>query len=131
MHFYEAKEQILQTLDEILFANLDVTMGGISWVLMFLGAHPDFQKELRTEIMSHTSSKSSKDSEQHYLLSGSTLLAASIMKSSRLKPLAAFTIPQQTQKQQILKNKISSKYDPLYPLLYKEIPFESILIIFK
>lgn len=97
------KKHMLQTLDEILFANLDVTMGGISWALMFLGAHPDFQTELRAEIMKNTLKNSSKELEQNYVLAGSTLLAASILESSRLKPLAAFSIPQSAPTDRIVE----------------------------
>jgi cytochrome P450 len=107
-NFYEAmehgsikREELLQTLDEILFANLDVTMGGISWVLMFLAAHSTCQAELRQEIINHTSETG--DGMQHnYLLSDSTLLATSILESSRLKPLAAFSIPQAAPTDRIL-----------------------------
>ena len=88
-------EQLLQTLDEILFANLDVTMGALSWNLLFLGAHHDFQASLRAEILA-------KREESHgdvrlwekYLLSSTTLLAVAVLESARLKPLAAFSVPQ-------------------------------------
>ncbi|TVY93797.1 Cytochrome P450 monooxygenase, partial [Lachnellula willkommii] len=96
------RQGMLQTLDEILFANLDVTMGGISWIFMFLGAYPELQTELRQEVISHTSSESGKESEERYYLSKSTLLAASILESSRLKPLAAFSIPQATPTDRIV-----------------------------
>jgi cytochrome P450 len=83
--------QMLQTVDEILFANLDVTMGGISWVLMFLASNPDVQGDLRKEIMANLSG--TQDTHA-YLLRSTTFLHATIMEASRLKPLAPFTIPQ-------------------------------------
>lgn len=82
-----SKEQLLQTLDESLYANLDVTTGGISWNVVFLAAYAQYQDKLRDEIAS------APDREQ-YLRSSSTLLAACIAESSRLKPLAAFSVPQ-------------------------------------
>ncbi|KAF2179231.1 cytochrome P450 [Zopfia rhizophila CBS 207.26] len=82
-------EQIHQTLDEMLFANLDVTIGGISWNLLFLAANQDVQDQIRQEIFNNT-----KDEREHYLLSSSTLLAAAVQESARLKPLAAFSVPQ-------------------------------------
>lgn len=82
-------EQLYQTLDEALFANLDVTTGGISWNPVFLAAHPDCQERLRAEVIS-----TAPDQFQKYLLSSSTYLAACISESSRLKPLAAFSVPQ-------------------------------------
>ena len=82
------REQLLQTLDEMLFANLDVTIGGISWNLLFLAANPDAQARLRRELVEARSGR------EQYLLSPSTFLASCISESSRLKPLAAFSVPQ-------------------------------------
>jgi gliotoxin/aspirochlorine/mycotoxins biosynthesis cytochrome P450 monooxygenase len=90
------REQLLQTLDEILFANIDVTMGGLSWTLVFLAAHADAQRTLRGEIRAHGAEvQAVRDA---YLLSSwtttPTLLGAGILESARLRPLAAFSIPQ-------------------------------------
>lgn len=107
-HFYRAvmngsieREELLQTLDEILFANLDVTMGGISWALMFLAADRTFQAELRQEVLNNTS-ETGDGTERDYFLRDSTLLASSILEASRLKPLAAFTIPQAAPTDRVL-----------------------------
>ncbi|KAI1445844.1 putative cytochrome P450 oxidoreductase GliC-like protein [Annulohypoxylon stygium] len=89
------REQLLQTLDEMLFANIDVTMGGISWTLVFLAAHPAIQKAVRSEIQIHSSNPATRSA---YLLSSwtttPTLLGACILESARLRPLAAFSVPQ-------------------------------------
>lgn len=95
------REELLQTLDEILFANLDVTMGGISWALMFLAADSTFQAELRQEVVNNTS-ENGEGIQRDYFLRDTTLLAASIWEASRLKPLAAFTIPQAAPTDRIL-----------------------------
>lgn len=84
---------LLQTLDEMLFANLDVTIGGVSWCLLFLAAHPDVQNRVRGEIQRARRSNADSDVNS-YLHNRQTLLAASIMESARLKPLAAFSVPQ-------------------------------------
>jgi len=101
VQYYEAigsgvstKEEILQTLDEMLFANLDVTMGGISWVLMFLASNQKMQTELYEEIKQSTFDRDERDELKSYISSSSTLLSVFIMESSRLKPLAAFSVPQ-------------------------------------
>lgn len=86
-------EQLLQTLDEMLFANLDVTMGGLSWNLLFLAAHQDVQEDVRAEVFKAKEQKNGQNWES-YLASSSTLLAASVLESARLKPLAAFSVPQ-------------------------------------
>ncbi|PYI03212.1 cytochrome P450 monooxygenase, partial [Aspergillus sclerotiicarbonarius CBS 121057] len=84
--------ELLHTLDEMLYANLDVTIGGVSWNVIFLAAHQDIASRLHQEITHHrTSSSSDLDT---YLLSNTTLLAACIEESARLRPLAAFSVPQ-------------------------------------
>ncbi|TVY44881.1 Cytochrome P450 monooxygenase [Lachnellula subtilissima] len=97
------REQLLQTLDEILFANIDVTMGGLSWVLVFLAAHPDVQEALRSEVRGQSSNKATRN---NYLLSSwtttPTLLGACILEAARLRPLAAFSVPQSCPSPRIL-----------------------------
>ncbi|OQE22454.1 hypothetical protein PENSTE_c010G06141 [Penicillium steckii] len=85
-----SEEEVLQTLDEAIFANLDVTTGGLSWNPVFLAAYPECQETLRQEII-----QAEKDGRRdQYLQSSSTYLQACILESSRLKPLAAFSVPQ-------------------------------------
>ncbi|KAI1105359.1 cytochrome p450 monooxygenase GliC [Jackrogersella minutella] len=101
------EESILQTLDESLFANLDVTLGGISWNLVFLAAYPGVQDRLRSEVTAAriraSSSHDNKEGPQteaeaafdrDYLFSSSSYLSACISESSRIRPLAAFSVPQ-------------------------------------
>lgn len=95
------KDQALQTLDEMLFANLDVTIGGISWNFLFLAANRDVQSQLRAEITQARTMLEVSEENNHsqsrwenYVLRSDTLLAASILESARLKPLAAFSVPQ-------------------------------------
>ncbi|TID00229.1 Cytochrome P450 monooxygenase roqR [Colletotrichum higginsianum] len=78
-------------LDEAIYANLDVTTGGISWNLVFLAAHPEYQDLLAAELAARNGSP---DERRRYILGNSTLLAACIAESSRLRPLAAFSVPQ-------------------------------------
>lgn len=89
------KEQLLQTIDEMLFANLDVTMGGISWSLLFLAANEDVQEEIRKEVAQvRSTTEATVPGWDDYIKNSSTMLAAAILESSRLKPLAAFSVPQ-------------------------------------
>ncbi|KAL2869635.1 cytochrome P450 monooxygenase gliC [Aspergillus lucknowensis] len=85
-------ENAYQTLDEMLFANLDVTLGGLSWNPVFLAANPDVQEELYENIT--TAQEAEGLVMPRYLQDSSTYLAACIRESSRLKPLAAFSVPQ-------------------------------------
>lgn len=84
------RDQLLQTLDESLYANLDVTTGGLSWNLVFLAAHPGVQDRLRAEAQLALAG----DGIAAYVGSDTTYLAACVLESSRLKPLAAFSVPQ-------------------------------------
>ncbi|ELQ44764.1 cytochrome P450 monooxygenase [Pyricularia oryzae Y34] len=86
------QEHLLQTLDESLYANLDVTTGSLSWNLVFLAANRDVQVRLRAELQA--ASDQSPQSKEAYLRSDATLLHACVLESSRLKPLAAFSVPQ-------------------------------------
>ncbi|KAK2858473.1 hypothetical protein FQN49_004700 [Arthroderma sp. PD_2] len=98
--FYDAiqqgslsKMELLHTLDEALFANLDVTIGNFSWIPVFLAAHQSAQDDLRQEIKD-ARNRESTDSWSQYISGTSTLLMASILESARLKPMAAFSIAQ-------------------------------------
>ncbi|KAI0114676.1 putative cytochrome P450 monooxygenase [Hypoxylon sp. NC0597] len=89
-------DQLLQTLDESLFANLDVTTGGISWNLIFLAAYQHYQGLLVQEHVERA------DKEEQYILDNSSLLAACISESSRLRPLAAFSVPQSAPTERVV-----------------------------
>ncbi|GIK07526.1 hypothetical protein Aspvir_003192 [Aspergillus viridinutans] len=93
-----SEDQLLQTLDEALFANLDVTTGGLSWNLVFVAAHPDCQRKLREEMNEATGT----GSLNKYLQGHSTYLQACILESSRLKPLAAFSVPQSAPTERVV-----------------------------
>jgi cytochrome P450 len=91
------RDELYQTLDESLYANLDVAIGGLSWNLVFLAAYKGQQDLLLDEINSID-----EDGFRRYILSSSSLLAACISESSRLKPVAAFSIPQSTPSARII-----------------------------
>ncbi|KAJ0418009.1 cytochrome P450 [Aspergillus carlsbadensis] len=93
-------ENAYQTLDEMLFANLDVTMGALSWNPVFLAAHSDVQDALYESISQAKEEEGTKLAG--YLQSSSTYLAACIQESARLKPLAAFSVPQAAPSERIL-----------------------------
>ncbi|KAI0419762.1 cytochrome P450 [Xylaria grammica] len=82
-------ENVLQTMDEMLFGNLDVTVGALAWNPFFLAANPTFTTQLRREI-----AVAERESRSDYIARPNTLLACSILESARLRPIAAFSIPQ-------------------------------------
>lgn len=89
-----------QTLDEMLFANLDVTMGALSWNPVFLAANPEAQDKLYASIAVAQNTEGLLTPK--YLQSSSTYLYACILESSRLKPLAAFSVPQAAPTERVL-----------------------------
>ncbi|KAH8706939.1 cytochrome P450 [Phaeosphaeriaceae sp. PMI808] len=84
------REQVLQTIDESLYANLDVGIGSVSWNLVFLACYPNIQEQLYAEIRG----KVSDEGWERYLQRSDTLLEACICESIRLRPIAAFSVPQ-------------------------------------
>ncbi|KAH0490128.1 hypothetical protein TgHK011_001611 [Trichoderma gracile] len=79
-----SKEELLQTLDESLFANLDVTAHALSWSVIRVAHHTAIQKEIRDEIRDNY--RPEQDYED-YLRRDNTLLAACILEASRLHPI--------------------------------------------
>ncbi|KAL7905943.1 cytochrome P450 [Trichoderma velutinum] len=86
-----SKEELLQTLDESLFANLDVTAHALSWNMLRMAHHTITQSDVRQEI--RTNSHSEEEYEE-YLRQDNTLLAACILESSRLHPILPFSNPE-------------------------------------
>ncbi|KAJ5442978.1 Cytochrome P450 [Penicillium cf. griseofulvum] len=85
--------ELMHTLDEALFANIDVTIGSFSWIPQFLAEDADLQTELREEISKARSDKTA-ESWVSYIASNTTLLASCINESARLKPVTNYTYAQ-------------------------------------
>ncbi|KAJ5048738.1 hypothetical protein NUH16_007247 [Penicillium rubens] len=85
--------ELMHTLDEALFANIDVTIGSFSWIPQFLAEDAALQSKLRKEI-SHARSDTAPESWVKYIGSNSTLLASCINESARLKPVTNYTYAQ-------------------------------------
>ncbi|KAL7942002.1 cytochrome P450 [Trichoderma barbatum] len=86
-----SKEELLQTLDESLFANLDVTAHALSWNILRVAHHTSIQNEVRQEIEANYKFEEAYD---EYLRRENTLLAACILESSRLHPILPFSNPE-------------------------------------
>lgn len=85
-----SRTELLHTLDEMLFANLDVTAGALSWNIVFLAAEQAVQGRLRSEISTQLKGDGDETANRDaYVLSSKTLLAACVNESARLRPLAA------------------------------------------
>ena len=113
-----SEEELLQTLDEILRANLDVTMGGLSWTLVYLASNQSAQSKFRNEIISmrnqssnsndkHIQTKASMPESaffEHLSSKSPTYLASCISEAARLRPFAAFSLPQAAPSPRMLSN---------------------------
>ncbi|KAL1962732.1 hypothetical protein VTN77DRAFT_9276 [Rasamsonia byssochlamydoides] len=88
------KTEFLHTLDEILFANVDVSSAVLNTIFTKLAADPAFQSALRAEIAAQ------KAQEQYnvvkYLAKQDSLLNFLMMESMRLSPAFWFSLPECT-----------------------------------
>ncbi|GME64802.1 cytochrome P450 CYP5293A1 [Neofusicoccum parvum] len=84
----QSAEMFLHTIDEILFANIDVTSSVLAFLLINLARNVAAQTDLRAEILEHTA-----DSEA-YIQKTDTLLEYTCMESIRLCPAAWFSLPE-------------------------------------
>lgn len=95
LHMYESvangttsREALLQTLDEMLFANLDVTIGALAWAFVFIAAYPQVQTRLLSEL------RAEPEQPDAYLMSQSNYLHHILLEAGRLRPVAAFSVAQ-------------------------------------
>jgi cytochrome P450 len=88
--------ELLQTLDESLFANLDVTTHAVSWNILRLAQHKEIQENVRAEIKRYAA-----DSAE-YLCKEDTLLAACVVEASRLHPVLPFSNPEAAEEDKVI-----------------------------
>ncbi|KAK4154823.1 cytochrome P450 [Chaetomidium leptoderma] len=81
----------LQTIDEILFTNLDVTSGVLSFLLINLAINQPAQAELRAEIQQVGTEPTAMED---YIRKTNTLLEYTGLESGRLCPPVWFTLPE-------------------------------------
>nr|ABV48727.1 cytochrome P450 monooxigenase [Penicillium lilacinoechinulatum] len=93
------ERECLQTLDESLYANLDVTTHAISWNVLLLAQNPLAQTQLREEVMQALSDTAAEPYE-HYIDSEDTFLAACVVESARLRPILPFSNPESAPEDQ-------------------------------
>lgn len=73
-------KQVVHTLSEILFANLDVSTGNLSWLVIYLAKYKDIQNQLVQEL------KQNEKDLDSYCSRKDTLLAYSVLETLRLRP---------------------------------------------
>jgi cytochrome P450 len=95
------RSEVLHSIGESLFTNIDVTMGTFAWIAILLAVHPEIQNELRQEI-TEARQKGTTEAWHRYVTSNSTLLACCILESGRLRPIANYTYPQYLQSDRVV-----------------------------
>ena len=86
-----SREALLQTLDEMLFANLDVSIGALAWAFVFIAAYPHVQERLLSELKT---ASVDPESTEAFLMSQSNYLHHILLEGGRLRPVAAFSVAQ-------------------------------------
>ncbi|KAK4176247.1 cytochrome P450 [Triangularia setosa] len=88
------KDEALHTLSEIIFANLDVATGTLSWLVIFLALDENVQKQLREEF--------SNGRAEDLCTSKNNLLTHCFLETLRLRPFTAFSIPESSPNEKAL-----------------------------
>ncbi|PNY28309.1 Cytochrome P450 [Tolypocladium capitatum] len=87
-------DQYLQTIDEMIFINIDITGSVLAFMLNNLAKHPDFQQKLYEEIVAQKAEEGFDLSS--YLARQTTLLHYLCLESVRLRPATWFSVPECT-----------------------------------
>ncbi|KZF23923.1 cytochrome P450 [Xylona heveae TC161] len=88
--------ETLQTLSEMLFANLDVSTHVLSWLVALVAESSSVQEQLREEIRKNV------DDPDAYYRRKDTLLHLCFLESLRLRPFTVFTIPESSPTEKVL-----------------------------
>ncbi|KAI9149055.1 Cytochrome P450 monooxygenase tcpC [Paramyrothecium foliicola] len=88
--------QAVQTMSEMLFANLDVSTHVLGWLLVFIAQHSSIQQQLRQEMADQV------DKWTEYCGKKDTLLHLCFLESLRLRPFTVFSIPESSPSVKIL-----------------------------
>ncbi|EHK21724.1 uncharacterized protein TRIVIDRAFT_191958 [Trichoderma virens Gv29-8] len=91
-----SKQELIQTMSEILFANLDVSTHVLGWLIIFVAQNTTVQEQLRKEITDQYGDV------VEFLRRKDTLLHFCYLESLRLRPFTVFTIPETSPMAKVL-----------------------------
>ncbi|KAJ4159562.1 uncharacterized protein LMH87_008460 [Akanthomyces muscarius] len=89
-----SKREFLQTVDELLFTNIDVTSTAVASLLLNIAENPRFQETLRQEIVEMKSDPAYD--VQQYIAKRDALLHYAVLESLRMRPVLWFSLPEKT-----------------------------------
>lgn len=99
-------------IDEILFANIDVTSSVIAWTLLWIGSDTSIQDALKHEIKQNVAAIQVAERNQddvnervflEYIGSSSTLIHACYLETLRISPPAFFSLPEKIPKNMVIE----------------------------
>ncbi|KAF4986632.1 hypothetical protein FGRMN_10746 [Fusarium graminum] len=96
-------EEVTDTIAESTFANLDIVTQVISSCVILLADSPEVQGDLFKEI------EENKVNREEYITRKDTLLHFCLLESLRLRPVLAFTFPENPPREKILGNFVVPK----------------------
>lgn len=91
-----SQDEVLQTLAESLFANLDVTTHVITSCVILLADNAEVTAELRKEFAQH------EGNVNEYLGKRNTLLHYCLLESLRLQPVLSYSFPERPPRPKII-----------------------------
>lgn len=91
-----SRDEVLQTLAESLFANLDVTTHVITSCVILLADNAEVTAELRREFAQH------EGNVDEYLGKRNTLLYYCLLESLRLQPVLSYSFPERPPRQKVI-----------------------------
>ncbi|OQE22156.1 hypothetical protein PENFLA_c013G08698 [Penicillium flavigenum] len=103
------ERECFQTLDESLYANLDVTTHAISWNMLLLAQNAPAQTRLREEVVQAVINTAAEPYER-FIDRDDTFLAACIVESSRLRPILPFSNPESAPEDQFVDGYLIPKH---------------------
>ncbi|EGO21387.1 putative monooxygenase [Serpula lacrymans var. lacrymans S7.9] len=102
-HLWQAKEngtmsekELLNTVDESLFANVDVSAGVVAWSILMTSVHQSHQKRLRAEI-----AENAHDLDG-YVRRSDTYLHHTLLETLRVHPVAPLIPPESATVDKVL-----------------------------
>ncbi|KGQ04425.1 25-hydroxyvitamin D-1 alpha hydroxylase [Beauveria bassiana D1-5] len=107
-----SKVEFLETMDELLFTNIDVTSTVLAFLLINIAANQTFQSLLRDEIAAKQSQPSYNLSD--YVLEKNSLLHYAAMESVRMSPALWFSLPEKTAAKKVIGGYLIPAKTPVF-----------------
>eukprot|EP00005_Dracoamoeba_jomungandri_P013544 CAMPEP_0174277490 /NCGR_PEP_ID=MMETSP0439-20130205/60960_1 /TAXON_ID=0 /ORGANISM="Stereomyxa ramosa, Strain Chinc5" /LENGTH=258 /DNA_ID=CAMNT_0015369815 /DNA_START=638 /DNA_END=1414 /DNA_ORIENTATION=- len=92
-------EELIQTVNEVLLTNVDVTYTAIAFMIEDLARYPHYQHQIYLELVEASLFSDDISTDQYLqILHKSELLNMFALESCRMRPIVAFAFPERTVK---------------------------------